>query len=301
MTTFEICVEKSVNGIDRPKFVNQCLIFFTKFHPSKYPKFTCQWLHLLSHRSFIMEIIKPSKEKTVFVTKYFELFIDYMKFIKPLLFIDTPISKEIYNVTLTCILLFTKCFPMYVYLLAFPLLSSIPYEALSLRLPILSVIPTSELPETFSSILELIPKDLLSILEQKQPSQLFELIDKNNVLPLSIVVYLYQNDGLSILTEMILNGTKLQRVLLLNALIDLMRIPNRITERIIDYLSIVIEKKNIEVNELLLTILIERSYGKYVQSGALKALTHLVKTYPLLNEIAKKKSLKIVKFLSDLC
>ena len=54
-------------------------------------------------------------------------------------------------------------------------------------------------------------------------------------------------------------------------------------------------------DELIITVLLQRSYGLYIQSGALKSLSELVKTYPLLNEIAKKKSISVAKLLSDLC
>ena len=193
-----------------------------------------------------------------------------------------------------------NCFPTYVYLLAYPLVASIPYEFLSLRLPILTSLPPDEIQESLTPLLETIPKEYLPILEKKEKDELFKLMEKD-LSSLCIVVYLYQNNGMNLLTEMILNGNKLQRLLLINAIGDLMRIQNRTTERMREYLAIVIEKKNIEVNELILTVLLQRSFGQYIQSGALKSLVELVKTYPLLNEIAKKKSMNVAKLLSDLC
>ena len=49
----ELCVEKTINVVERSKLINQCILFFTKLHPSQFPKFTCQWLQLISFRPTI--------------------------------------------------------------------------------------------------------------------------------------------------------------------------------------------------------------------------------------------------------
>ena len=95
---------------------------------------------------------------------------------------------------------------------------------------------------------------------------------------------------MNIITEMIKNGTKREQVYLINAIVDLMRLQTKTTESMKLYLSSLLDMKNTQLNEIILTILIERSFGDYVQIGALRSLTELLQKYPELVEMVKKKS-----------
>ena len=57
---------------------------------------------------------------------------------------------------------------------------------------------------------------------------------------------------------------------------------------------------NTQLDEIILTVLTERSFGEYSQIGALRALTDLLQKFPLLLDVAQRKSSIVAKKLSEL-
>ena len=53
-----------------------------------------------------------------------------------------------------------------------------------------------------------------------------------------------------------------------------------------------IEMKNSHLNEIIVTVLIERSFGDYVQIGALRSLTEILQKYSDLIDLVKEPSTK---------
>ncbi|EDR29768.1 CCR4-not transcription complex, putative [Entamoeba dispar SAW760] len=295
----EVLVEKTKDSTDNAILIQKVLKVLQILHPNQYPKFTCQWIELFSHRNVLYELSKPSEMKNQSLVVYFDLFMKYLQFIQPLLINKSTANKQIISATFICILVIRECFPTLVQLFALSFVSVIPYTALSLRLPILTVVSHDDTyTERFEPILKIIPSDYQLILKQKNPKAILTLVHKLS--SVSIVLFLFTSDSLDVLKEMMISSTNNQRIELVNGIADLMRLQTT-TEEMKKFLAGLIKINDQNLNEIILRVLVERSFGKYHQVGALNSLTSLTQKYSQLIDLAKRKSLVVAEKLSKLC
>ncbi|KAL7719201.1 hypothetical protein QTN25_003574 [Entamoeba marina] len=199
-------------------------------------------------------------------------------FIKPILSINTVWSRQIITATLTSLYALKQCFPEFIEFFALPLVTALPLQATSLRLVILTT--------THNNI--------------NVNDQYKIIMCLNDVPALSIVVSILKQDGLTVLTEMIQISTVQQKYELLNAIVDLMRLPSPLTTTLTKYLSNLLLQRDIVLTELIVRVLVERSFGKLRQEGAYSSLVEIVHMNSNLINIISKKSTVIANKLAEL-
>ncbi|EDR27093.1 hypothetical protein EDI_135470 [Entamoeba dispar SAW760] len=296
----EMLIEKSLNVIDTILLMDHFITFFQKLHPRQFPKFTCQWIELFSHRSLLLSLSKPSEKKNTVLSMYFDLFMKYLQFVQPILTLKVHISKQIYSATLISILTLRECFPTFLSFFALPLVSAIPYTAVSLRLPILTVVSHEDnYSDHFETLKGKIPLEIQKVLKKGDILSMLPLIKTPSALP--IVVELFTKNSLNLLEGLLKLCTEPQRIEIINAVVDLMRLQTETTQVMKDFISKLISLNIENLNEIILRVLIERSFGEYHQVGAMKALESLVQKHPQLIYLAKRKSTIVAQRLSELC
>ncbi|ELP84254.1 hypothetical protein EIN_064990 [Entamoeba invadens IP1] len=271
----EMSVEKIVDGINTIMSVQHILKAFQRLHPSNFPKFSCQWLELFSHRSLLYDLAKAPQNKTQ-IAMYFELFNKFLQFLQPFLFVNTTATKQLITAAEVCVLQIRECFSLFLYHFGLLLATNIPYRALSLRLPILSVSANEEnVRDYFDTILKMMPKEDGEILKGDDDDESCEVFDR---IPALIgVVWMLHCEKTEEIKNVVVNAKTETKISVINALADLLR-EDQVTNGVVrNTLCEITAIGNEEISQIVLRTLVERSIGEYKQMGAINVLSDMIR------------------------